>query len=107
MNGSMCIKATLENVVIVVMYCRPKRTDEGGSRLLRRAILGLGPVLKRGKTLSSSVEGGVIRESKREKVIILPASVLSDGTAKKIMLANVQNGEKKICLKYVCTWTGM
>lgn len=64
---------------------RPKRTDVGGSRLLHRAILGLA---KRSKTAPSSRERGMARRpAEREKMILVPVSMLSDGAPKKLVVA--------------------
>ena len=73
--------------------CRPKHTNVGGSRLLHKAILGLASSSssKHSKTTPISVEGGVVRRSSEgDKVIILPASVLSERGPKKIVLAKKQ-----------------
>ena len=66
---------------------RPKRTDVGGSRLLHRAILELA---KRSKTAPSVRERGSARRSggEREKMILVPMSMLSEGGApKKLVVA--------------------
>lgn len=66
---------------------RPKRTDVGGSRLLHRAILELA---KRSKTAPSVRERGGARKhgSEREKMILVPMSMLSEGGApKKLVVA--------------------
>ena len=68
---------------VCVRSSRPKRTDEGGSRLLHKAILGLRP--KRGENTSTFSRGGV---SKREKVILIPASMLGDCAPENIVLTN-------------------
>ena len=77
---------TFEGSEFTVIIFRPKRTDVGGSRLLHRAILGLAPVSKQGrKTVPTSREG-----HRREKVIILPASVLDEHAPKKILMPKKQ-----------------
>lgn len=72
-------KCSIIMVTFSVFSLKPRRTDEGGSRLLHKAILGLRP--RRGETMSSR---GFV--SRREKVILVPASMLGDHAPKDIVL---------------------